>query len=306
MMVIKNVCNKCKHKIVELMLNNMAKLKNALSLLIPISIWMGLFFVVPLFLVIAISFMTRGPYGDVQYKFNLNNYVRIFNPLYLKIFWDSIITAFLTTFFCLLFGYPFSYIIARAKKKVRPVLLLMIILPFWTNSLVRTYAWIILLRTEGIINSYLLSMGLIHTPLHMLYNETSVLIGMFYIMFPFMVLPIYASIEKLDNNILEAARDLYASPIKTFMKVTLPLTKSGVLAGCFLVFVPTLGLFFIPDLMGGSKVILISNLIKNQFLTSRDWPFGMAISVVLIVIMLILVRLYTGKNGKIEVDGGML
>lgn len=302
----KDSFNKAKQKTGQLIVYKMTKLKSALSLLIPIIIWMGLFFVVPLFLVIAISFMTRGPYGDIQYKLNLNNYARIINPLYFKIFWDSIVTAFLTTFFCLLFGYPFSYIIARAKKKIRPLLLLMIILPFWTNSLVRTYAWIILLRTEGIINSYLLAMGLIHTPLHMLYNETSVLIGMFYIMFPFMVLPIYASIEKLDDNLLEVAADLFASPIKTFMKVTLPLTKSGIWAGCFLVFVPTLGLFFIPDLMGGSKVILISNLIKNQFLTSRDWPFGMAISVILIAVMLIFVRLYTGKNGKIKVDGGIL
>ena len=280
--------------------------KKSFALIMPAVIWMGLFFVIPLFLVVAVSFLTRGEYGNIEYKFNLNNYARIFNPLYLKIFWDSLVSAFLTTLLCLVFGYPFAYIIGKSSKNMKPVLLMLIILPFWTNSLVRTYAWIILLRTEGIINSYLMALGLIYSPLHLLYNEAAVMLGMFYIMFPFMVLPIYAQVEKLDKNLIEAASDLYASPAKTFLKVTLPLTKPGVMAGCFLVFVPTLGLFFIPDLMGGSKVIFISNLIRNQFLTARDWPFGMAISVLLIIVMLVMVKLYTHKNGKIEADGGLL
>lgn len=282
------------------------KSQKSFALIMPITIWMGLFFVVPLFLVVGVSFLTRGQYGNIEYKLTLSNYARIFNPLYLKIFWNSLVSAFLITLLCLVLGYPFAYIIGRTSKNVKAVLLMLIILPFWTNSLVRTYAWIILLRTEGIVNSYLMALGIIHSPLHLLYNEVSVMLGMFYIMFPFMVLPIYAQVEKLDKNLLEAASDLYASPSKTFLKVTLPLTKPGIMAGCFLVFVPTLGLFFIPDLMGGSKVIFISNLIKNQFFTARDWPFGMAISVLLIIVMLIMMKLYSHKNGKIEADGGLL
>lgn len=270
------------------------------KLLIPVILWMFTFFLVPLILVIIVSFMTRGQYGDIQYKFTLSNYNRLINPMYFKTLWDSLIISILTTIACLVMGYPFAYIIAGMPKKYRGILMLLIILPFWTNSLVRTYAWIILLRTEGIINTYLMHFGIIHEPLKLLYNTGAVLIGMLYIMFPFMVLPIYTSVEKLDRTLLEAATDLYASPLKVFLKVTLPLTKSGIAAGTLLVFVPTLGLFFIPDLMGGSKIILLSNLIKNQFLTSRDWPFGTAISVVLIAAMLIVIGIYTKRGGKID------
>lgn len=284
----------------------MKRSKKASQLLIPAVVWMGLFFVIPLILVVVVSFLTRGEYGEIVYKFNLNNYTRMVNPLYIKILFNSLIISLLTTVLCLILGYPFAYIIGKSSNKVKPILLMLIILPFWTNSLVRTYAWIILLRTQGIINHLLLMVGIIDKPLQLLYTQSSVIIGMFYVMFPFMVLPIYAVVEKLDKNLLEAASDLYASPVKTFLKVTLPLTKQGIFAGCFLVFVPTLGLFFIPDLMGGSRIILISNLIKNQFLSARDWPFGMAISVILIVIMFLIVKLYLGKNKKIKVDGGLL
>lgn len=270
------------------------------KLLSPVVIWMVAFFLVPLLLVFAVSFMTRGQYGDIQHTVTGSNYVRLISPMYLKIFWDSLIISLLTTIACLFMGYPFAYIIAGMPRRFRPILMMLIILPFWTNSLVRTYAWIILLRTEGIINTYLMSFGIIHEPLKLLYNSGAVLVGMLYIMFPFMVLPIYTSVEKLDRTLLEAASDLYASPAKVFLKVTLPLTKPGIMAGCLLVFVPTLGLFFIPDLMGGSKIILISNLIKNQFLTARDWPFGTAISVVLIVVMLIIISIYTKRGGKID------
>lgn len=276
------------------------KKSGGMKLLSPVVIWMIAFFLVPLFLVFLVSFMTRGQYGDIKYSITGSNYARLIDPMYLKILWDSLIISLLSTIACLVMGYPFAYIIAGVPKRFRPILMMLIILPFWTNSLVRTYAWIILLRTEGIINTYLMYFGIIHKPLQLLYNNGAVLIGMLYIMFPFMVLPIYTSVEKLDRNLLEAASDLYASPAKVFLKVTLPLTKPGIMAGCLLVFVPTLGLFFIPDLMGGSKIILISNLIKNQFLTSRDWPFGTAISVVLIATMLIIIGVYTKRGGKID------
>lgn len=270
----------------------------------PAILWMIIFFVLPLFLIVGVSFCTRGNVGDIAYKFTLSNYTRLLNPLYIDIFINSIAISLYTTLLCLLFGYPFAFIIANANKKLKPLFLLLVILPFWTNSLVRTYAMIVLLRTEGIINTVLLHLGLINAPLHLMYNNTAVMIGMLYMMFPFMVLPLYTSIEKLDKRVLDAASDLGAGPIKKFLKITLPLTKGGILSGSLLVFVPTLGLFFITDLMGGSKVILMSNLIKNQFLTARDWPFGSAISVILIIVMVAVISYnskFGGKKDKKEV-----
>lgn len=266
--------------------------------MLPVSIWMLMFFIVPLFLILVVSFCTRGEAGDIVFSFTLSNYARLANKLYVVIFLKSFLISLGTTIICLIFGYPFAFIIAKADKKIKPILLLLIILPFWTNSLVRTYAMIILLRTEGIINTILLNIGLIKAPLHMMYNNFAVMIGMLYMMFPFMVLPLYASIEKLDMALLEAADDLGAGPVDKFLKVTLPLTKGGILSGSLLVFVPTLGLFFITDLMGGSKVVLMSNLIKNQFLTARDWPFGSAFSVILMIVMVIVIFYYTKSNSN--------
>jgi spermidine/putrescine transport system permease protein len=278
--------------------------KGVLKTISPIFVWMMTFFVVPIFLITIISFFTRGQYGEVVYKVTFDNYIRIFNPLYIKIFFNSLLISLVTTLLCLTLGYPFAYFIARASKKYRGILLLLIILPFWTNSLVRTYAMIMLLRTEGLINTLLINLHIISEPLKLLYNNTAVLIGMVYMMFPFMVMPLYSSIEKMDFSLLDAASDLGAAPAKAFMKITLPLTKGGIISGCLLVFVPTLGYFFIPDLMGGSKVILISNLIKNQFLSSRNWPLGSAISVVLIIVMFLMIKLYSklgGSKSKMEV-----
>lgn len=268
-----------------------------LTTIVPALIWMFVFFVLPLFLIVVVSFCTRGNVGDIVYKFTLSNYTKLLNPLYIDIFINSILIAVYTTLLCLLFGYPFAFIVANSNKKLKPLFLLLIILPFWTNSLVRTYAMIVLLRSEGIINTLLLHLGLIKSPLHLMYNNTAVMIGMLYMMFPFMVLPLYTSIEKLDKRILDAASDLGAGPIRKFLKITLPLTKGGILSGSLLVFVPTLGLFFITDLMGGSKVVLMSNLIKNQFLTARDWPFGSAISVILIIVMVAVIS-YNSKFGN--------
>jgi spermidine/putrescine transport system permease protein len=268
----------------------------------PVTIWLVVLFVLPLLLVLVVSFMTRTVYGGIEYTLQLGNYVRFFDSLYLKILWVSCQMAFVTTVFCLLIGYPFAYIIARSPAKYRNLLLLLVIVPFWTNSLIRTYAWIVLLRTEGVINTVLLQLGLIQSPLTLLYNDTAVLIGLVYTMLPFMILPLYASIEKLDKSLLEAASDLGAKPWQTFRKVTLPLTAPGIMAGTLLVFIPALGLFFIPDLMGGSKAILIGNLIKNQFLSARDWPFGSAISIILMALTLLFIAAYVritkDKEGK--------
>lgn len=281
-----------------------SKFLSILATLGPVIAWMLAFFIVPIILIIIMSFSKRTAVGTIDYSFTLGNYLKSFDVGYLKILGNSLFISLVTTVICLFLGYPFAYFVARTSKKYRTILLMLIILPFWTNSLIRTYAWIILLRTEGIINTYLINFGIIKEPLKMLYNEGAVLIGMVYTMFPFMVLPLYSTIEKLDFSLLEAASDLGANARETFMKVTLPLTKSGILSGSILVFVPTLGLFFIPDLMGGSKITLISNLIKNQFLQSRNWPFGSAVSIIIMLIMFALLKLFTklgGSKDKMEV-----
>ena len=270
----------------------------ALATLSPVTFWMIIFFLIPAISILVISFCVRGEVGDIQYKFTLDNYRKLFNPLYIKIFFNSLMIAVSSTALCLIFGYPFAYIIARAHKKLKPILVMLVILPFWTNSLVRTYAMIILLRSEGILNTVLLKLHIINAPLEIMYTNVAVMIGMIYMMIPFMVLPLYSSIEKVDESYIEAARDLGASKTSTFINVILPLTRAGIASGSLLVFIPTLGLFFISDLMGGSKVVLMSNLIKNQFLTARNWPLGSAISVVLIVVMLIFMVLSRRGSGE--------
>ena len=282
----------------------MKSTKGALKTLAPILLWMLLFFIIPIVFIIAISFFKRGAYGDINYTLTLENYGKLFNSVYAYIAIKSLLIAAATTVLCLFFGYPFAYFMARAPKKLKPFLLMLVILPFWTNSLVRTYAFIILLRTEGIINSYLMHLHVIKEPLKLIYNNSAVIIGMLYNMFPFMVLPIYSSLEKLDFTLLDAASDLGSKAFKSFLEITLPLTKGGVMSGCILVFVPTLGYFFIPDLLGGSKVILLSNLIKNEFLAARNWPLGAAISIILIIVMLLIIGLYSkfsNKKNKLEV-----
>ncbi|MDD7792907.1 ABC transporter permease [Clostridium sp. 'White wine YQ'] len=270
----------------------------ALATLSPVTFWMIIFFLIPALSILVISFCVRGEVGDIQYKFTLDNYRKLFNPLYIKIFFNSLMIAVSSTALCLIFGYPFAYIIARAHKKLKPILVMLVILPFWTNSLVRTYAMIILLRSEGILNTILLKLHIINVPIEIMYTNVAVMIGMIYMMIPFMVLPLYSSIEKVDESYIEAARDLGASKTSTFINVILPLTRAGIASGSLLVFIPTLGLFFISDLMGGSKVVLMSNLIKNQFLTARNWPLGSAISVVLIVVMLIFMALSRRGSGE--------
>ncbi|MGD8189666.1 ABC transporter permease [Brevibacillus ginsengisoli] len=258
---------------------------------------MVVLFLIPLAFVFLVSFFTRSTFGGIIYTFTVENYTRFVDPLYLRIFWISCLIALVTTLLCLIVGYPFAYIIAKSPERMRNILLMLVIVPFWTNSLIRTYAWIVLLRTEGVINTFLLNLGLIRQPLELMYNEFAVLIGLVYTMLPFMILPLYASIEKLERTHLEAAADLGAKPWQTFLKVSLPLTTPGIVAGSLLVFIPSLGLFFIPDLMGGSKTVLIGNLIKNQFLTARDWPFGSATSIILMGVTMLFILLYLRFSG---------
>ncbi|KLU65952.1 spermidine/putrescine transport system permease protein PotB [Desulfosporosinus acididurans] len=266
----------------------------------PVILWLLIFVAAPLVYILVISFMKKGTYGGVVASFNFENYLRIYDPLYLKIFFVSIVIALATTVLCLVIGYPFAYIIARASDRNKSILLSLIMLPFWTNSLIRTYGWIILLRTNGTFNTLLLSTHLISQPLQMLYTNGAVMVGMVYTLFPFMVLPLYSSIEKLDRSLLEAANDLGAKPRRAFWRVTLPLTVPGVFAGCIQVFIPTLGYFFISDLLGGGNSVLVGNLIRNQFLAARDWPFGAALSILLIVFTIVLMRVYKHFGGSLE------
>jgi len=222
----------------------------------------------------------------------LYSFLRFLEPLYLKIFADTLVVAIVTTLATILMGYPLAYTIAQLPKKWQQPGLILVMIPFWINFLIRSYAWVIILRSQGVVNTLLLNLGLIDQPLQMLYNDMAVMLGMVYALLPFMVLPIYVSIEQLDTRLLEAASDLGAKPLTAFRKVTLPLTMPGIAAGTILVFISSLGMFVVPDVMGGAKSALIGNLIQNQFLSARDWPFGSALSIVLAVLSLVLIILY--------------
>ena len=258
----------------------------------PTVLWLSFFFIVPLLIVVAVSFASRTPYGQVIFDWTLGNYARFTETLYLSIFLDTLIVALITTVLTILLGYPLAYFIAQLPQKWQQPGLILVMIPFWINFLIRSYAWVIILRTQGVLNTILLKFGLIEQPLQMLYNEVAVMLGMVYALLPFMVLPIYVSIEQLDHRLLEAASDLGASPFTAFRKITLPLTMPGIAAGTILVFISSLGMFVVPDVMGGAKSALIGNLIQNQFLSARDWPFGGALSIVLALLSLVLIVLY--------------
>jgi len=245
--------------------------------------WLGFCVLIPTLLVIIASFLSRGEQDFVVFTWTLQNYSRLFDPLYLAVFWHSCYLAFLTTLGCLLLGYPFAYLLTKTANRYKQLLLLLVIIPFWTSSLIRTYAMMMILKTQGLLNSLLLWCNL--QPIEILYTETAVLVGLIYSLLPFMVLPLYANLEKLDQRLVEAARDLGARPQQVVTQILIPLTIPGIVAGSMLVFLPTLGLFYISDLLGGSKNLLIGNLIESQFLAARDWPFGAAISVILMLII---------------------
>lgn len=257
----------------------------ALSLVTPGALWLGLFFVLPMLLMLGASVMPRGIYGGVEPGFTLEHYRRFLDPLYLQVLGRTVGWSILATAACLLLGYPVAWVIARSRH--RNLLLFLVVLPFWTSFLVRTFALIFLLRDTGLINSILLRLGLIQEPLALLYTPFAVLLGLVYGFLPFMVLPIYASLEKLDRSLEEAAEVLGARPTARFFKVTLPLSLPGVVAGCLLVFVPALGSFITSDLLGGAKQVMIGNLVQNQFTVARNWPFGSAASFILMAIVML-------------------
>jgi len=253
-------------------------------LVAPLFLWVAAFVIAPTLIMLVYSFCERGTLGGVVFNFTLANYAAVFDPTYLQIVVRSILFAGLTTAICLAMGYPVAYFIGRASEKSRNLLLMMVMIPFWTSFLIRTYAWVTILKNEGLLNSVLIQYGLIAQPFEMLYTPGAVILGLVYTFLPFMILPIYTSVEKLDNALVEAAFDLGAGPLRAFSKVIVPMTSPGITAGILLVFVPALGLYAVNDILGGGKVDMIGNIIENQFKgNARNWPFGAALGITLMV-----------------------
>jgi spermidine/putrescine transport system permease protein len=284
-------------------------------LIMPTLIFMVGLLIIPLIMTLVISFGRRSPDGNVIYAFSLDNYIRLsgwttdcqagqaacFDPLYLQILMRSLSLAFNTTVLVILLAYPLAYFIARSHPVRRNTFLFLVLIPLWTNFVIRVYAWMMLLRQEGVINGVLAwfaaRLHLPFQPLEMLYTPGAVLVGMVYEFLPFMILPIFTSLEKIDNSLYEAAADLGASAFRTFLRVTLPLSMPGVVAGTILVFIPVMGTFIVSDMLGGRQVILVGNLIQRQFLDARDPTFGSAAALILMILTLIVTYFYTRKFG---------
>lgn len=275
------------------------------SLLTGSLVWLVGFFLFPLAYLLAVSFARRSPYGTIDWTLGLANYARAFQPLYLEVYWRSFWMALITTALCALLGFPVAYTLAlRVSTRWKSVLLMLVVIPFWTSFLIRTYAWMIILRSEGVVNNTLLALHLIHEPLRLLYTPMAVMIGLVYGELPFMILPLYAVLQKLDPTLLEAAEDLGAPWWRAFLRVTLPLSAPGLVAGSILVFIASVGAFVTPDLLGGARTMMVGNLIQNQFAVARDQPFGSAVAFLLTFVVLILVA--AGLRKSEHTTGEML
>jgi len=254
----------------------------------PGLVYVTAFMTVPLLLIACYTVLTRGRFGGVSWEFTLDNFAKAINPTYLSILGDSLVIAAITTALALILGYPTAYGISRLPRQWRTVALVLVVLPFWSNFLIRTYAWIVLLNSQGPLNGALVSLGVIGAPLDLLYNRGAVVTGLLYAYLPLVVLPVYAAIERVDPQLQEAARNLGASKARTFWDITLPLTLPGAMIGAIFVFVPSMGNFVVPELLGGGKTVMVGNLIRDQFLEARNWPFGavLALSVVAFLVLL--------------------
>ncbi len=280
-------------------------------LLGPATLFLGTCFLGPLAVMIIYSFLEPGLYGGVEWNFYHWNYGRIlgwadgewedFDPVYAAIFFRSVRLALTNVLITLLICYPAALWVSGLTARWRTFIVFMVTLPFFVSLVVRLFCWVLILRPSGFLSSILLGLGLISEPIDIIFTETAVLIGMAYILLPFMFLPIYASVEKLDASLIEASSDLGGSPLQTFFRVTLPLTLPGIAAGAVLVFIPSLGNFIVPDLLGGAKVLMIGNLVEQQFLSARNWPFGAALSVMIMLVMLVLIVFYIRRVGRAEV-----
>lgn len=252
-----------------------------------------IFFVaLPLVYLLVLSFLTRAQTWGVVSEFTLDNYIKIGKPVYLNTFKESFQLAVLTTAGTLIIGYPFGYFMARLEKKARSLMMVLVVIPFWTSALMRMYGWIIIFRSNGILDKLLMKTGLTDSPLKLLYSYPAVLVGMVYSLLPFMILSVYSSTDKMDWSLVEAARDLGAGRLQAFLTITVKMTLPGIMSGIVLVFIPSMGLFFIADILGGGKVMLVGNLIQNQLQSGRDWPFAAALSVVLMLFTSLMIWLY--------------
>ncbi len=265
--------------------------------LLPAWLSMVLLFAVPFAIVLAYSLMTRGVYGGIELPWTLESYQRLFDALYLAILWRSFAMALAATALCLLLAFPAALFISRAARH-KNLYLQLVMLPFWTSFLVRTYAWIFLLRDTGLFNTALQALGIIHSPLPLLYNDGAVLLGLVYGYLPFMVLPIYATLERLDPALVEAAADLGARPLTTVLRIVVPLSRPGIVAGSVLVFIPCLGAYLTPDLLGGGRTVMVGNLVQNQFTTARDWPFGAAVSIALMALVTLVLVVFLRRESE--------
>ena len=272
----------------------------ALTMVTPVTLVMVFLVAIPLIYVGIMSFCSIDQYYNIQFKFTLENYQRLLSGDYIKIYVQSLVISLITTLLCILIGYPFSYIIARTKSKKKKILYMLVIVPFWTNSLIRIYGWRTFLGTNGWLNNALQALHITGEPINFLYNQGTTILGMTYCMIPFMILPLYTAIEKLDGSLLEASSDLGAKPVATFFEVIFPLTFSGVFSGSIMVFIPCLGYFFVSDILGGGNADVIGNLIERQFQSGNNWPLGAALSIILILITLILVKCYQKMGGDMD------
>ena len=272
--------------------------------LIPVIVYSILLIALPLIYIFIISFYKSDGYGGMESSISLSNYLELFDSVYVGVFLKSFIIGIVTTLLCILISYPFVLSVSHKSKKMQTVFMTLVMVPFLTNSLIRMYGWIVLLRKNGVINSVLSSLGLIKTPLNLMYNNFGIIIGMTYTLLPFMILPLYSAVTTINPSLLEASSDLGANRFKTFFKIILPGTIAGLFNGSIMVFTPALGYFFIVDVIGGGKVMILGNLIKNQFLTARNWPFGAAISVILLLVSSILIWIYKRIGGKMDDLGG--
>lgn len=260
--------------------------------LAPIYVFTVLFVILPLIYTVFLSFMSRAEVWGIVTKFTFDNYTKILEPLYLNTFAESLKLAFLTTGILILLGYPFGYYMAQLNAAWRKRLMILLMIPFWTSSLIRLYGWIIIFRSNGVLDSILMKLHIIEKPLKLLYTYSAVATGMVYALLPFMILSVYSSVEKMDWNLVEAARDLGAGRTKAFWTVTLPMTLPGLLSGVILTFVPSMGLFFIADILGGNKIVLVGSLIQEQLTKGRNLPFAAALSVILMILTSLLIGLY--------------
>ena len=270
---------------------------------VPYGIWALLFTIIPLLLIAVYSFCSRSGYGQIVYTFTLENYIKFMEPIYINVLINSLMLALKSTLICFILGYPMAYILSRSDMNKRNLLILLFVLPLWTNTLLRTYAWMGILREQGVINQVLIFLNIIDTPLKLLYTDKAVLLGMVYNFLPFMVLPIYSVLSKIDYSLIEASSDLGGTSFHTFRKVILPLSLPGVVSGITMVFMPCVSTFVISDLLGGGQSILLGNLIQNQFLVARNWQFGSAISMIMMCIIIISMKILGNKDRE---DGGKL